>query len=70
MKQLIRKIRKAFAIHIIMWRFISENKMYSAYEKYVDWETMVMCKNEVGTFNWFKWYVKKNKEFRNTWLDF
>jgi len=53
-----------------MWRFIPENRMYSAYEKYVDWETLAMGKEEVGTFDWFKWYVKQNKEFRNTWLGF
>ena len=38
----------------VIWRFISENRMYSAYEKYVDWETMIMCRDEVGTFDWFK----------------
>ena len=70
MKQLIKIIEKAFAIHIVMWRFIPKNRMYSAYEKYVDWETMVMCRDEVGTFDWFVYYVKENKEFRNTWLGF
>jgi hypothetical protein len=70
MKQLIKIIEKAFAIHIVMWRFIPKNRMYSAYEKYVDWETMVMRRDEVGTFDWFVYYVKENKEFRNTWLGF
>ena len=70
MKKLCNRTRKAFAIQIVMWRFISDNRMYSAYEKYVDWETMVMCRDEVGTFDWFVYYVKKNEEFRNTWLGF
>ena len=70
MKRLIQKLQKAFAIHIVMWRFISENRMYSAYEKYVDWETLAMGRDEVGTYDWFIWYVKQNKDFRNTWLGF
>jgi hypothetical protein len=70
MKRLWNRIRKAFAIHIVMLRFISENRMYSAYEKYVDWETLAMGRDEVGTYKWFIWYVKQNKDFRNTWLGF
>jgi hypothetical protein len=70
MKRLWNRVLKAFAIHIVMWRFISENSMYSAYEKYVDYETLKMGRDEVGTFDWFKYYVSKNKQFRNTWLGF
>jgi hypothetical protein len=70
MKQLIKRIEDAFAIHIVMWRFIPKNRMYSAYEKYVDWETMVIGRDKVGTLDWFVYYVKENKEFRNTWLGF
>ena len=61
MKRLIQKLQ---------WCFISENRMYSAYEKYVDWETLAMGRDEVGTYGWFIWYVKQNKDFRNTWLGF
>jgi hypothetical protein len=49
-----------------MWRFIPNNKMYSAYEKYV----ISMDEDEVGTFDWFVYYVKDNKEFRKKWLVF
>ena len=66
MKQLIIRIEKAFAIHIVMWRFIPKNRMYSTYEKYV----MANNTDEVGTFDWFVYYVKENKGFRNKWLGF
>lgn len=66
MKHLIKIIEKAFAIHIVMWRFVPKNRMFSAYEKYV----MSRDGDEVGTFDWFVYYVKENKEFRNTWIGF
>ncbi len=66
MRKLWNKIQKTFAIHIVMWRFIPKNRMYSAYEKYV----ISIDEDEVGTFDWFVYYIKENKEFRNKWLGF
>jgi hypothetical protein len=66
MNKLNKRPQRQCLIYIVMWRFIPKNRMHSTYEKYV----MANDTDEVGTFDWFVYYVKENKEFRKKWLGF
>jgi hypothetical protein len=60
MKIWIIKKLKALRIYAVMCGFITHKQYVDSYKKYVESST----DEEVGTFDWFVYYCKKNKEFR------
>ena len=55
---------KALRIYAVMCGFITTKQYKAGYERYVKSST----DEEVGTFDWFVEYCKKNKEFRIKYL--
>lgn len=63
MKTLIEKL-KALSIYAVMCGFITRSQYEKGYKKYLESST----DDEVGTFDWFIYYCKKNREFRIKYL--
>ena len=59
MKTLIEKL-KALRIYAVMCGFITTKQYRTGYDKYLK----SSIDEEVGTFEWFIYYCKNNKDFR------
>jgi len=62
-KRLIEKLR-ALRIYAVMCGFITTKQYITGYDKYLKSST----DEEVGTFEWFVYYCKNNKDFRIEYL--
>ena len=64
MIQKLKEDFKALRIYAVMCGFITRNRYEKGYKKYLEAST----DDEVGTFDWFIYYCKKNREFRIKYL--
>ena len=55
---------KSLRIYAVMCGFITTKHYKSGYQRYIKSST----DEEVGTFDWFVYYCKKNMEFRVKYL--